>query len=103
MKKTYTVVPQSYVSADSEGDYSEYYGRIAVRDSVKNSELVQKLISWVETGTMNGYDEWGAMNFLGGYLRNEKVYIKDVEDAIIEVWYNHPEIKNFDKLVRLGV
>lgn len=103
MKKTYTVVPQSYVSADSEGDYSEYYGNVAVPDYIKNSDLVQKLIAWVEKGTMNGYDEWGAMSFLAGYLRNEKVSISEVQDSIIEVWYNHPEIKNFDKLVRLGV
>lgn len=102
MKRRFTKYPE-VISASTENDYSEYYGIIAVPDYIKDDPLVQVLIGWVESGRMNGMDEWGAMNMLGGYLRNEKVYISDVADVIIEVWYNHPDIKNFDKLVRLGV
>ena len=102
MKRTFTKYPQS-VLASVDDDYSIYYGNIAVDSEIKESDFVKQIISFVEKGTLNGYNEWDAMNFLGGYLRNKQVYIRDITRSIVEVWYNHPEIKNFDKLVRLGV
>ena len=101
MKRQFTKYP-STISASTR-DYSVYYGNVAVDSEIKESDLVKQIISFVEKGSLNGYNEWDAMNFLGGYLRNEQVYIRDITRSIIEVLYNHPEIKNYDKLVRLGV
>lgn len=100
MTRKFTKYPTNYVRAN---DYSEYYGNIAVSDYIRDSELVQYLVDCVESGSMNGYDEWGAVNFLAGHFGDTKVNLHEIDEAITEVWYNRPEIQNFDKLVRLGV